>query len=136
MGSLEKYQSIETEKDNFAEQFSYEEYRSLAGKLNQHFFHQSLEFLNRDPLESRKEIYCRVCEHYAALANLALRPEQKYLYAYLRDIQLPSSSFPKDGEGSSYPWQLTDQVLLAEILLLTEDKEAYQKFTDFFSPIF
>ncbi len=113
----------------------YQEYRYLGGRLDEGFFHQAQEFLaNGQNLGLREaRVYCRSSRNYAQGVGLRLEPEQERLYAYLRTMMPPDSS--TNGQKDC-PWFLCDRELLAQVLLLTEDQETYEQFTQFLPNIF
>ena len=82
----------------------------------------------------KEERHCLSCRHYVHRAGLTLRLDQEQLYAYLRTM-MPSVG-ENVNKNSGCPWQFTDQPLLAEIFLLTQDEEGYRQFIASYPEIF
>lgn len=62
-------------------------------------------------------------EEYARLSQITITSEQKYLYVVLREMTRKTEESPTSPgtPGTSPPWSLGDQPLLAEVFLLTGD---------------
>jgi len=115
--------------------FSYLKYQALGGCLNQDFFESSLVFLDSgQQLRKREKSYCLSCRHYAGLAGLSPNLDQEIVYAYLRAM-MPPARREENGKNGS-PWLLSDQALLAEVFLLTEDADSYRQLVASFPNIF
>ena len=118
--------------------FSYQEYRSCGGQLKENFFSQAVNFLkNGQELRKRQKIYGELGRHYAFQAGITPSSQQENLYAFLREIMpLSFGEESKKGGDGAFPWQLSDQPLLADVFLLTNDFFSYQRFTAHFPYIF
>lgn len=70
-------------------------------------------------------------ENMARIASIEISLEQEYLYVFLRDLDVRDTEKTK-----KVPTQLSDQILLAETLLLTKDIPNFNIFTNKFPHIF
>jgi len=114
----------------------YQDYCASGGCLEEEFFSLSFDFLanGRNLKQPANRAYFRAGRNYAQRAGIEkLKEEQEQLYAYLREMMPPASS-SNGHEGC--PWRLCDQVLLAQVFLLTGDQEVYEQFTRSFPNIF
>ncbi len=118
-----------------------EEYRGLGGSLNEQSFDKAMGLLSElrtGSLPVRESPLTQEAENMAKFSNVPVTQEQKYLYAALREMtkktdgMLASSS---DTLGNA-PWSLSDQPLMAEVLLLTGETAKYDDFKNAYPNIF
>jgi len=120
------------------EQVNAEEYWRLGGKLNRDSFEKARGVLSE---QANKE-KCRVSDNSLAQAEnmerfsqVPITPEQKYLYAVLREMSGKTEEGPTP-PGTMPLRTLDDQLLLAEVFLLMGDMANRNSFMDAYPDIF
>ncbi len=108
------------------------EYWELGGRLNRNFFEIATSVLDSGMVKPDKNNCClSQAKSMARIANIKIDSEQECLYVFLRDLDVRNT-----GETGNVPTQLSDQTLLAEILLLTKDIPNLNTFMNRFPHIF
>jgi len=119
-----------------------EEYWRLGGRLNRDSFKEVgailLELANGKKPGVRDSLLAQA-ENMAEFSRVPITEEQKYLYSILREIiRKTERKFDSSPEipGVMQPWNLTDQRLFAEVLLLTGAMTEYYSFMRAYPNIF
>ncbi len=123
-------------------QSSVEGYWRLGGRLSEQSFDKAISLLSKLTTEENtlpvRESSLVQAKNMAEFSKVPVTREQKYLYAALREMTgrtdgiLASSS---DTLGNA-PWSLSDQPLMAEVLLLTGETAQYNDFKNAYPNIF
>jgi hypothetical protein len=103
-----------------------EEYWESGGKLDKNSFEKARGVLSEQAYGEKRRVNdssLSRAESMARFSKITITPEQRYLYAVLRD----TTGETEEGSGSSPEkpgavpvWALTDQRLLAEVIRLTD----------------
>ena len=99
-----------------------EEYWRLGGKLNEDSFAKArcvLSDLAKGKKPRVRNSSLAQVENMARFSKISITPEQRYLYAVLREMTGKTDRRPDSPQGTMPVWALADQCLLAEVLLLT-----------------
>ena len=99
-----------------------EEYWKSGGMLNRNSFEKARAVLSKQANEERRvsDSSLAQVENMARFSKVPITPEQKYLYAVLRDMTRETEGKSGSPSGTVPVWVLTDQRLLAEVLRLTD----------------
>ncbi len=119
-----------------------EEYWKPGGKLNRDSFEKARGVLSEQANEEKRRVSdssLAQVENMARFSKVPITQEQKDLYAVLRDMTGETeerSDSPPETPGTVPVWALTDQRLLAEVILLTGDMTKRDSFTGVYPNIF
>jgi len=123
-----------------------EEFWQLGGQLNQESFDVAVNALSKTPVIDVFKDRCSLgqAENMASFAKISISPEQTSLYIFLRESDLKNEpEQEKEPEFGDLPLKrrtvpkcLSDQEILANVLLLTGDVEKYNNFTQVYKNIF
>lgn len=114
----------------------FEVYGEKGGKLASEFYEGARFFLEYGGCMDRREnesSFFQV-ELMGKHTGLDFTDKQKMLYVYLRELPVRSRTEEEIRRNVS-PWGLSDQELMAEVLLLTGDVDNCQEFKGFYSSI-
>ncbi|MFA5776211.1 MAG: hypothetical protein WC988_01505 [Patescibacteria group bacterium] len=126
------------QKAEWVVQNDVKEYWELGGKLNEQSFNTAMSLLSKltaeeNPLTVKKSSLAQA-KNVSESSKVAITHEQELLYAALREMTKETGeilgSLPET-QGTA-PWNLTDQPLLAEVLLLTGETAKYDDIQTFF----
>jgi len=114
--------------ERFIDQGTAEEYWESGGKLNRDSFDKARDIHSKlakgEKPGSVKNSSLVQVDNMGRFCRVAITPEQKYLYAVLRDMTGETkgkSNSPPELPGTLPAWALTDQRLLAEVIRLTDE---------------
>lgn len=123
-----------------------EKFWQLGGQLNQESFDVAVSALSKPPIIDSFKDRCSLgqAENMASFTKISISPEQTSLYISLRKSNLISESEPQEEpefgdlplKRRTVPMCLSDQEILANVLLLTGDVEKYNNFTKVYKNIF
>lgn len=120
-----------TDKDNV------NKYWELGGKLDRDGVEEAntvrLKLVNKKI--PKRGSYVAQVSGMEAFSKVSITSDQKFLYTALREVTRNSDSLP-EVPGTQSPNGLTDQRLLAEVLLLTGDMVGYESFKRAYPNIF
>lgn len=131
------------------------EYWSSGGVLTEPNYELAMSVLNavndgEEPMKVQKTNVQRA-KSMAHFSGVPLTPVQEYLYAIFEQVSVDAVTFSRfpmkeyelgqpmtaiNREGYETPKSLTDQRLLAEVLLLTGDREHYEEYKGKYPTIF
>lgn len=109
-----------------------EGYWRFGGKLNKHSLQKAENILSEQAAGKKPEMKDSSliqAANMARFSNVPINPEQKFLYAVLREMT-DTEGYPDNSpeEPTTMPWALSDQQLLAEAIRLTGDEEKLSLF--------
>jgi hypothetical protein len=117
----------------------YDSYRKIGGLLSKARYEEFViigSAFQKDRISSQG---INQASNMARFANIELTPQEIFVYGYLRNIKggREKTGIPSQ-DASSQPdvCSLTDQRLLAEILLMEGKLDVYQRFTKAYQNIF
>ena len=118
-----------------------EEYWESGGMLNRDSFNLARRVLSALATEERPgpvgQTSLAQVKNIARFSQVTITPQQRDLYAFLRETGKPEGGdSPPETPGTVSVGVLTDQRLLAEVLLLTGDKTDRASFMNAYPYIF
>lgn len=118
----------------------YKGYRDKGGTLKKHDYKIAELFLREtsETAEKRAPNTARTAQikNESERAGISVSPKEIELYCLLRDQMRSNEDETRNKEGGRSAQQLSDQELVAEILLLTGRTDDLQKFREYFNNIF